>query len=48
MIFFLFYSITTLLLYAMQTSQQTIVLIMRLAEVWCMEEYCKERVEEVP
>lgn len=47
MIYYLFMSVTSLMLYAMTTSMQVIVLMQRLGEVFRMEEFKKERIEDV-
>jgi hypothetical protein len=47
MIYYLFMSVTSLTLYAMTTLTQLIVLISRLGEVFKMEEFKKERIENV-
>jgi len=48
MIFFLFYIITSYTLWAMSTMQQFLVLLLRLSEIFCMEECKIERIEDVP
>jgi len=48
MIYYLFMSVTSLTLYAMSTVQQLRVLMHRLGDVFRMEEFKKERVENVP
>ena len=47
MIYYLFMSVTSLTLYAMTTLTQLMVLISRLGEVFKMEEFQKERIENV-
>jgi ABC-type multidrug transport system fused ATPase/permease subunit len=47
MIYFLFFSITSMTLYAMNTLQQVMVLMQRLSEIFCMEEFKMERIENV-
>ena len=48
MIYYLFMSVTSLTLYAMSTVQQLKVLMHRLGGVFKMEEFKKERLENVP
>lgn len=48
MIFFLFFSITSVSLYAMSTLTQLTVLFERLGDVFRMEEFRKQRVEDCP
>jgi len=47
MIFFLFFQLTFFLLYSMSTAQQLMVLLQRLSEIFCMEEFKMERIENV-
>jgi hypothetical protein len=47
MIYYLFMSVTSLTLYAMTTVMQLQVLMHRLGEVFRMEEFKKERIENV-
>jgi hypothetical protein len=46
MIFYLFFSVTSLSLYALSTSAQLLVLFDRLGDVFKMEEYKKVRKED--
>ena len=48
MIYFMFFSVTGLMLYAMNTIAQLVVLFKRLGDVYKMEEYKKTRIEQVP
>ena len=48
MIYYLFMAVTSLTLYAMTTVMQLQVLMHRLGEVFRMEEFKKERIENVP
>ena len=48
MIYYLFMAVTSLTLYAMTTLMQLQVLMHRLGEVFRMEEFKKERIENVP
>jgi len=48
MIYYLFMAVTSLTLYALSTVMQLHVLVHRLGEVFRMEEFKKERIENVP